>query len=187
MIAANCDRHQGLHHFSDMSIIEIVDGANRPVAAGTPGAKVLLTKLHKFVQPIIHCELTDILTQATRGCHCGRAFSRFAEIGGRTEDIFFLPAEAGGRVAVSPVTVGVCLVDFGDIAEYQYAFDETTFRLTVVPRRPVDEPKVLSTRLRQVLIRLIIDLGAMPPKLDIASVSHLPRTTATMGKLKIRQ
>ena len=44
-IAADCDRHAGMHLFEDLVITEVVDERHRPVPAGTFGAKLLVTVL----------------------------------------------------------------------------------------------------------------------------------------------
>ena len=49
---------------SDTCIAECADEANRPVAPGTPSAKVLVTNLHNLTQPLIRYELTDQFTPA---------------------------------------------------------------------------------------------------------------------------
>jgi phenylacetate-CoA ligase len=47
---------------TDLCLAELTDAAGRPVPAGTPSAKVLITKLHNLTQPLIRYELADSFT-----------------------------------------------------------------------------------------------------------------------------
>ena len=57
-IASEC-RHGRLHRYEDLVIAEIVDEANRPVAPGDFGAKLLVTVLFSRTQPLIRYEMSD--------------------------------------------------------------------------------------------------------------------------------
>ena len=61
----------GMHVNADWAILEVVDENNRPVPDGEKGAKVLVTNLANYVQPIIRYEIGDIITMATEPCDCG--------------------------------------------------------------------------------------------------------------------
>jgi phenylacetate-coenzyme A ligase PaaK-like adenylate-forming protein len=75
-----------VHTFADdMCIAELVDADNRPVAPGETSAKVLVTNLHNFTQPIIRYELTDRFT-AEPAVRDG-AFLR-ARVEGRADEVF---------------------------------------------------------------------------------------------------
>ena len=56
---------------TDMCIVELVDADNRPVPPGVPSAKVLVTNLYNFVQPLIRYELTDAFVRQP-GCRRAR-------------------------------------------------------------------------------------------------------------------
>ena len=51
-----------LRFAADMCLAELVDDDNNPVPAGVPSAKVLVTNLHNFTQPLVRYELTDRFT-----------------------------------------------------------------------------------------------------------------------------
>jgi phenylacetate-CoA ligase len=48
----------------DLLVVEVVDQHDRPVPPGTPGAKVLVTNLVDYAQPLIRYELSDVVTLA---------------------------------------------------------------------------------------------------------------------------
>ena len=101
-LAAECERHAGLHLFGDLVIVEVVDRQNRPVRPGVYGDKALVSVLFSRTQPLIRYELSDSLRLAASPCACGRPFALVEGIQGRAEDTLHLPA-VGGEVAVHPL------------------------------------------------------------------------------------
>ena len=88
-----CIKTGGMHVNADWAMLEVVDDKNKPVPAGEKGAKVLLTNLANYVQPIIRYEIGDIVTMAAErvrvwqqpAAHraCGRPrFGRVLDRGG---------------------------------------------------------------------------------------------------------
>jgi phenylacetate-coenzyme A ligase PaaK-like adenylate-forming protein len=51
-LAAECERHSGLHLFEDLVLTEVVDAHNRPLPPGVYGEKVLITVLFSRTQPL---------------------------------------------------------------------------------------------------------------------------------------
>lgn len=184
MIAADCDAHMGLHHFADLSIVEIVDKDNRPVPAGTSGHKTLLTNLHKFVQPVIRYEITDLVTKAPYRCSCNRSFPLISQVGGRNEDVLVLRGEGEKDVSISPLLVGGCMIEHADIIEYQYSLDGDALRFRVVSRPDSDRADLKQSLCRSVTSALS-EQGAMDFSVEIEFVDRLIRTSDTMGKLKL--
>ncbi|PHP64636.1 hypothetical protein CSC94_23340 [Zhengella mangrovi] len=184
MIAADCDAHMGLHHFADMSLVEIIDEDGRPVPPGTPGHKILLTNLHRFVQPVIRYEITDLVTERPGACDCGRPFPLFSEIGGRTEDIISLPAAGGGRVSISPMLIFDCMIGDADVAEYQYRVDGSCLAIQIVARRGANGEQ-MKDALVQSLEAALRTQGARDFTIAITFQDRFVRTGATMGKLKL--
>ncbi len=184
MIAAECDAHKGLHQFADMSIVEIVDADNRPVPPGTPGHKILLTNLHKFVQPVIRYEITDLVTEAVTPCDCDRPFPLFERISGRSEEIIHVPDRSGRTIAISPILVANCMISIAEVTEYQYAFSGDTISLKIVPRAGADSDAVADS-IRTALQGEFAKQGAAEVPIDITFTDRLVRTGKTMGKLKV--
>jgi phenylacetate-CoA ligase len=184
MIAADCDAHLGLHHFADLSIVEIVDKDNRPVPTGTPGHKILLTNLHKFVQPVIRYEVTDLVTKATHDCSCTRSFPLFSQISGRTEDVLVLRGAGGKDVPISPLLIADCMIEHADIIEYQYSLDGDTLRFRVVSRVGSDRAQ-LKQSLRRAASSALAKQGVTGFNVEIEFVDRIIRTSDTMGKLEL--
>ena len=96
---------------ADMCLAELVDDDNNPVPPGMTSAKVLLTNLHNFSQPLIRYELTDRFTRP----HATPADGwPWAGIEGRADDIFRY-----GGVAVHPHVIRSALAGDGAVHEYQ--------------------------------------------------------------------
>jgi putative adenylate-forming enzyme len=100
-VASHCKQHK-LHLFEDLVIPEVVDEQNRPVPAGTVGAKLLVTVLFSRTQPLIRYEMSDRVARSTETCDCGLPFPLLSTIEGRAEDVLQLPSAAGGNVSVHP-------------------------------------------------------------------------------------
>ncbi len=184
-IAADCDQHNGLHHFADMSIIEIVDENNDPVPPGVQGHKVLLTNLHKFVQPIIRYELTDLITESPRSCPCGRPFPVLAQIGGRTEDVIAFRAADGELVRVSPLVIHIAIAQISDVTEYQYSPAPDHLLVRVVPRGSANRARLAET-VRSSVASALGRLGVAGVRVDVEFVEQIVRSGDTMGKVKVR-
>src|SRR4029079_19115348 len=117
-IAAECARHRGLHLFEDLIIPAVVDDQYRPVPAGQPGDRLLVTVLFSRTLPLIRYEMTDRVTLATQPCPDGLPFRLLASIEGRTDDILTLPAAEGGTIRIHPVVFHRVL-DLLDAAGWQ--------------------------------------------------------------------
>lgn len=95
LIASECSAQAGLHINADNLLVEIVDDAGKPVAAGEVG-RVLVTDLWNFTQPLIRYELGDMAAWKAQACSCGRTLPMLEKIVGRSSD--FLIAQNGTKV-----------------------------------------------------------------------------------------
>ena len=184
-IAADCGCHEGLHIFEDTCIVEIVDDEFRPVPDGMPGARYLLTNLYNFVQPIIRYDVSDILTRAPDLCSCGRPFALISAIGGRSEDVLRLAASNGeGTISIPPLSVGMCIEAFQEVAEYTVSHSPKLISVTIVPREEADQA-ALRQALSGSLTGMIEKAGANPPAIEIVFTGQLQRDRKKMGKLRL--
>lgn len=103
-LAAECERHAGMHVMEDLVLLEVVDERNRPVPPGEHGDKVLITVFSSRTQPLIRYEVSDSVRLAEGMCLCGRPFARIDDVQGRMEEVLRFPTAAGGEVAVHPNT-----------------------------------------------------------------------------------
>ena len=85
LIGAECPQRGGIHISEDLVIVESVDEQHQPVPHGTAGAKVLVTNLTNYAQPLIRYEVPDRITLSPDICPCGRPFTTIARIDPRVE------------------------------------------------------------------------------------------------------
>jgi phenylacetate-CoA ligase len=175
-----CERHEGIHLFEDMALLENVDKEGQPVPEGEPGAKLLVTNLSNLVQPIIRLEVSDILTLESEPCRCGRTLVRAQAIEGRSDDVLRLPGQKGGEVAVHPIEFGIVTRD-RDVREYQVLQEGSFLRILVVPRREASGG--LETRLRHAVSRRLAELGVEEPQVTVERREELARSSG--GKLQM--
>jgi phenylacetate-coenzyme A ligase PaaK-like adenylate-forming protein len=173
MMATECSAHCGLHFWEDTLILEIVDERNRPVPAGTPGRKVLLTNLWNRVQPLIRYELADAVTLAAGHNPTGRPFARIANVEGRTADILWLPARTGGVVPVHPFILREPFTRMSDIRQYQFHPGRDRLEVSVVlaPNAAQDTLE----RVRATLTLALAEAGAAAQPVLLRQVDVIER------------
>lgn len=133
-MAAECERHEGLHIFGETTVVEVVDAAGQPVAPGTEG-DVLVTCLTNYTMPLIRYRIGDRAVFKAGLCSCGRPYPLLERIAGR--DGASLRSLDGG--VVSPEffihLIGVMHNDgrVGVFQVVQEALDRVVVRLAPTP------------------------------------------------------
>jgi phenylacetate-CoA ligase len=118
-LSLGCPLGHGAHINNDMAILENVDANYNPVPDGTPGAKVLMTNLMNFVQPIIRYEIDDVITLSSDPCPCGNKLPRIVSIAGRSNDQFWVVSDKGETLEMSNLIFKDAFLLLFDIAEFQ--------------------------------------------------------------------
>lgn len=90
-MAGECARQDGLHVFSDVRRIEVLDTEGRPVAPGVVG-DLAITDLRNRVFPLIRYRTGDRGALRADPCSCGCALPLMEPPDGRTVDILRLPS-----------------------------------------------------------------------------------------------
>ncbi len=178
----DCDRHDGIHLFEDMTLVENVDENDQPVPPGEPGARLLVTNLSNGVQPIIRLRLPDVMTLDAEPCACGRPLIRARTIDGRSDDVLKLPGMRGTTVTVLPMEFAMVARD-RDVREFQVVHSGRSILLRVVPREGAGEE--VAQRLRVAVAQRLGELGADGVRVDAELHPKLPRTPG--GKLQLVQ
>jgi len=178
--AGECEHHDGLHVWEDMTLFENVDADGRPVPPGTLGAKVLVTNLTNHVQPIIRMELADAITVEPGPCPCGRTLARMRAVEGRSEDALALPGRTGGAVTVLPAQFGLVTRD-REVGEFQIRQEGERLRILVVPRPSAGGE--LEARLQRAVAARLSELGVDDPQIVVERRDALARSPG--GKLPL--
>lgn len=180
-VAASFPGESGLKVYRDHCIVEVVDAENHPVPPGTPGAKVLLTNLFNYTQPLIRYELTDsvISAESSRDDRC----RRIASVDGRSDDILRFRAPGGASIDVHPYTLRLPFAQQPEVSQYQIlqTCDGLEVQLVLRPAAPDDTP----ARACAALTGALASAGAIVPKVTPFVVSTLRRDEKAGAKLKL--
>jgi len=174
-IAADCDRHAGLHLFEELVYLEVVDDEGRPVPPGLPGSRVLVTNLVNRTQPLIRFEMTDLVTVSPTPCPCGRPYRMLEAVDGRSDDVLDLPAVGGGTVAVHPLTIRGPMAGIASLRQYRVVLDrdglhvQAAIAATGASREEVCAD--IEARLRESLGSRGVEL----PPLAVEPIGEIPR------------
>jgi phenylacetate-CoA ligase len=183
LFGSECQQHQGIHLFEDTTLVENLDADGRPVPAGQPGARLLVTNLYNLVQPLLRLEVTDLVTLDPDPCPCGRTLIRVRAIHGRSDDVLSLPAGDGGRVAVHPLQFALLTRD-PQVREFQVVQDGPLLRILIVPSQATTaDDNRLEARLGQAVTQQLLGLGVQDPQVTVERRPQLPRSAG--GKLKL--
>lgn len=90
LIAAECERREGLHTTADHLVVEL-DGL-RATPDGTRTGDVVITDLHNFGMPLLRYANGDMAAPAEGPCACGRGLPLLRRIDGRKLDTLRTPA-----------------------------------------------------------------------------------------------
>jgi len=184
VLAGDCEYHRGMHLFEDLFLVENVDEHGRAVPDGEVGHKLLLTNLFNRTQPIIRYELTDMVMVDSSPCPCGRRLRRIVSLEGRSDDILQLPARAGGRVGIHPVTLRSPFTNMPEVRQYRVVHDLDGLHVLVVVRDGVRRDEVVA-HVRDALTSTLVAAGASPPPLDVMVVDTLRRDQGHGAKYKL--
>ncbi len=138
-LAFQCPLHTHYHE-AETVILEIVDAAGRPCAAGQTG-RVVVTALLSFAMPLIRYDLGDMAVPGD-ACDCGRGLPVVARVMGRQSNFAVLPT-GSWRAGLLQAK------DWTDVAPVlgfrvtQTALD--TLEAELVLARPLSEPDVAKT------------------------------------------
>jgi phenylacetate-CoA ligase len=120
-MAGECGRRDGLHIFSDMRRIEVVDEAGKPQPPGVVG-DLVVTDLANRVFPLVRYRLGDRGSLREQSCQCGVSLPLMESLDGRAIDVIRLPDRtvvAGGIVGIfSAVPSAVRLFRMHQNADY---------------------------------------------------------------------
>jgi len=175
-----CEHHQGIHLFEDVTLVENIDDAGLPTPIGESGTRLLVTSLHNLVQPIIRMELSDTVTLDPELCRCGRTLIRARSIEGRTDDVLSLPSRRGGEVMVHPLQFGIVTRD-REVREFQVVQEGESVLILVVARPSASSE--LEGRLREAVSRKLAELGVREPRVSVERRENLARSAG--GKLQL--
>lgn len=175
LMAAECERHEGLHVNADHLLLETVDEDGVPVSAGTSGA-VAITDFHNPAMPLVRYLNGDAATYATHACTCGRGLPLLASVDGRLLDLIRTP---DGRLVPGEYFVYIML-SWPMIAQWQVVQTaRDAIEIRVIASTPLDPE--LCDRLRSSMRR---ELGDRL-RVDIVPVEHIDASGSGKRRLTV--
>jgi phenylacetate-coenzyme A ligase PaaK-like adenylate-forming protein len=157
-LSTGCPVSGGMHLQADWAILEVVDRHNRPVPAGTPGEKVLLTNLYNTLQPFIRYEIGDVVTMSPTPCPCGSPLPLILKVEGRSDEVIWIRGR-NGYEQVHPYVLVDFLDECPEVGWYQFVQTErnrVVLRASAAPGR----------RVAETTLRAVVDRGLKHFRLD---------------------
>ena len=174
IIGMECRELSGIHLAEDLVIVEVVDGANRPVPLGVQGAKVLVTTMFNRVLPVVRYELSDLVTMVPGHCSCGSPFRRIEDIQGRSEEMLKIWTSSGEQVNIHAARLWFHLVRVAGIRQYQFVQLPTGIRVLLAVYPDYDRAEVRQLG-EQIVRTTLSDLGAKSAHVEIQIVDKIDR------------
>lgn len=173
LMAAECDKHEGLHVTADQMVLETVNEQGQPVGPGRSG-QVAVTDLFNYGMPLVRYLNGDSATQATAPCSCGRGLPLLSSVDGRVLDLIRTP---DGRVLPGEIFVAFAL-GWPPLRQYQAVQTATNvLQFRLVLNRPWQAGE------REALLTALQNLTGPQMQAQLAEVDEIP-TNAT-GKRRI--
>jgi len=181
ILAGECERHTGLHVFSDQTLLEVMDESGRPVPAGVEGHYLLVTNLVNRTQPLIRYQLTDRVTMLKEPCPCGRPFPLLAAVDGRSDDLLKLRGRDGGVVTVHPLAIRSPLATLPGLREYRVVLDRDGLTIEAVLAFGGESD---AARIPALLGAALDQCGVASPPVRVRPVAEIARNPIS-GKKKL--
>jgi phenylacetate-CoA ligase len=172
LIAAECERREGLHLSSEHLIVEILDDQGHPAADGEEG-EVVITDLTNRAMPLIRYANGDRALAGFQQCSCGRGLPLLRKLRGRTVDTITTP---DGR-RINGVFFPHLIKDFPIIRQFQViqlASDSLTLNFVADDELPSKE--------QQALLGKIQHMMGPAMRVETKRVPEITRTSS--GKLR---
>jgi phenylacetate-CoA ligase len=90
LIAAECERHNGMHLNMEYLFVEILDPSGQPTPAGQEG-DLVVTDLFNYGMPFIRYATGDRAVAGLGECSCGRGLPLLKKVTGRQLDMLRTP------------------------------------------------------------------------------------------------
>lgn len=129
-----CEAQDGLHIWSDLCYMEILDDEGNPVPDGERG-QIVVTMLQKEAFPLIRYKIGDISSIDWTPCKCGRTHPRLMRISGRSDDMLVVRG-----VNVFPSQIESVIGEFEELSPF--------YRITLTNPKYMDE-MVVEVELRE--------------------------------------
>jgi phenylacetate-CoA ligase len=177
-----CRFQNGIHVWSDLYIVEIVDPETGEVLGEGEKGELVATTLSKEALPLVRYRTGDVTYLNIEECECGRTHPRIMRIHGRTDDMLVIRG-----INVFPSQVESVLMRIPELSEnYQLIVDREHELDKMTVRVEVDEKAYKGMtasldevrRKAQAALKNVLNLSV---EVELAEPGSIPRST---GKAK---
>ena len=173
--AIDCERHEGLHYWADLFIIEVLDPVSlKPVKDGEIG-EMVVTSLIKEAVPLIRYRTHDLTRKISRKCSCGLNMPLHDIILGRSDDMIIYRG-----VNIYPGQFSDCIGHFPELGgEYQVELsrdEHAVDHLTLTVERGKDESAGQDQALAEALAKDLHEHIFARIDVLVTDYASLPRT-----------
>ena len=164
-MAAECDRHQGLHIQMPGYIVETIDPITLLPVTNEPG-EIVVTVLNNYAMPFLRYRIGDMGILDTSPCACGLAFHRLREVVGRTSDNFLMP---DGRIVHGEYFTHI-FYGREEIEQFQFVQhtrEDFSLQIVATPRYGQETAAAIEREVREMIgpvARLRLELREAIPK-----------------------
>lgn len=173
LIAAECDRHCGMHLTSELLLVEIVDADGQPVQPGQEG-DIVVTDLFNIAMPFVRYAIGDRGIASDERCECGRGLPLLRKVVGRQLDVIVTP----DRRRIAGELFPHLIKDFAAVRQFQVVqrrIDQLELKLVVDSRWSETDRAQIEHKVRQ--------CTGPRMKTEITEVDSIPLTPA--GKRRV--
>lgn len=114
LIAAECEKHEGLHVSAENLLVEIIKEDGTTANDGETG-RIIVTDFHNNGFPFIRYEIGDLGVATSKICSCGRGLPLIEDVVGRSLDVIRTPE---GKIVPGEFFPHL-IKDFRDVARFQ--------------------------------------------------------------------
>lgn len=180
LIASQC-RLGRFHTNEDWLIVEAVDENNRPIEPGEKSAKILVTNLSNFTQPLIRYEINDEVCVHKEMCSCGQS-SHFLDVSGVKEQSFQFEGGYGKTVSISETDFQNVLDSVENVIRYQVICkDKNEIELRLCCNNEEDKKEAF-TKAKALLEEYLLSRDVKRPKVALSKKE--PQIEAICGRFR---
>ncbi len=176
VVGLECQAHEGFHVHTESVIVEVTDGAYRPIATGEEG-HVVVTDLFNFNMPFIRYDTGDVGTITYDSCACGLRSPRL-RIRGRYTAFLDFPLRRIHHLEFDAAMDGF----MNDVLQYQIAkISDGDILVRVVPGPSFGRPVVASIE------RNLRALAGTHMRVRVEAVAEIPITPSGKSRIVVNE
>jgi phenylacetate-CoA ligase len=184
-MATECERQDGLHVWSDHTLVECVDPESGEWVSEGEEGELVWTFLASEAMGVIRYRSGDLSAMIPGPCPCGRTHPRIAPIKGRIDDGVSI-----GSFLVFPSQVEDVLNRFEEagsnfqlvVDSDQRGLDRLTVNLELSDKKLLSEEGKCSDFTKRIKESLQVVLGVTPKVVNLVEPNTLPRATDSQSK-----